>query len=203
MGHEKGHREEYTVDGTCPAPRFHVGDAQSKAFSCAPPLQSLLAPRYRSAIYPAPRHRAIVSPPPARGSRGAVYRTPAARAWTEDRAAAGPAQKGGAGRHGDRHLIELIQAAADTGRENPGDPRHAASGFPRGNSTDGSPPDSTGTVQRHSPQVTAQAPRTCPGRRKGAARRPASGKLRPARPCVGEKVPSRGGRAQLQPAPQA
>lgn len=114
----------------------------------------------------------------------------------------GPCAEGGAGRHGDLHLIELIQAAADTGRENPGDPRHAAPGFPRGNSTDGSPPDSTGTVQRHSPRVSAQAPRTCPGRRKGAARRPAPGKLRPARPCVGEKVPSRGGRAQLQPAPR-
>lgn len=69
---------------------------------------------------------------------------------------------------------------------------------------DASPSDSTTTAQR--PSRTSYRPGTPHlfEKRRGsplAAQR--LGELRPTQPCVGEKVPSRGGRTQLQHAPQA
>ncbi|KAM9697651.1 uncharacterized protein ACBT57_023982 isoform 2-T2 [Dama dama] len=69
---------------------------------------------------------------------------------------------------------------------------------------DARPPDSTTTAQRPSRMsYRPGTPHLFGKRRESPLAAQRLGELRPARPCVGEKVPSRGGRAQLQPAPQA
>lgn len=144
-----------------PPHAFFSGMLKVKPASRAVPLQSLPHAALPFGHLSCPQlRRSSPPPPPPRVSGAAFYRAPGARAWTSDGPAAGTAQEGGAGGHGDRRAMEPILAAADTGRETPEAPRRAAPRLLRGNlgipcaSSRGKPAGSTCTVRRPSPELS-------------------------------------------------
>lgn len=183
------------------ATRFLFGDAQSKARQprASPAKFTSRGAALRPFVLPAAP--AIMSPTLApEGLGGRLLPSPRSSSMDIGQSRCG---------HGDRRAIEPILAAADAGRETPEDPHRAAPRFLRGNlgipsaSSRGKPAGSTCTVQRPSPELSPRCRAPAPARARGSPGRPAPGERRPAPPCVGEKVPSRGGRAPLQPTPQA